>query len=232
MSESVVIPVERLDFRFAPQRWRYADDNRAAIDAHFETKRRAKPEMWNGRVLVAHQHRIDGGTCRGAYLETDFASFDAWRDWGRPDAAATDSFAAITMQSADGAFLLGVMASHTVHAGLMYFPCGTPDPRDIVDGRVDLELSARREFHEETGIDTRELEAVPGWIVVVTGPVVLHAKMLRSSQPADALRRRIQGHIASQEQSELADIRFARGEADLDPQMLPFVVAFLRYTWR
>lgn len=232
MNDSVVIPVERLDFRFSPQRWRYADDNRAAIDAHFEAKRRAKPGMWNGRVLVAHEHRIENGIARGAYLETDFASFDAWRDWGRPDSAIKDCFAAIALQSADGAFLLGVMGAHTVNAGMMYFPCGTPDPNDVVEARVDLELSARREFHEETGIDTTELEDVPGWFAVVTGPLILHAKVLRSPEPADALRRRILGHFASQPQPELADIRFVRSEADLDPHILPFAVALLRHMWR
>ena len=78
--------IERFDLRFAPRPWPFADGNRAAIDAHFAAKQKANPALWNGRVLLAHEHGVTDGVCRGAFLETDFASFSAWRDWGRPPA--------------------------------------------------------------------------------------------------------------------------------------------------
>ena len=37
------------------------------------------------------------------------------------------------------------------------------------------------------------------------------AKVLNAREPAEALRRRILGHLASQPQPELADIRIVRG---------------------
>ena len=85
---------------------------------------------------------------------------------------------------------------------------------------------------EETGLDPAELETVPGWLVTGTGPFVFHAKLMRSALSAEALRRRILDHLASQRQPELADIRIVRGPADLDPMMPPFVLAFLRHMWR
>ena len=112
-----VIAVERLDFRFVPRLWSYADDNRAAIDAHFAAKQRAKPAMWNGRVLIAYEQSVTDGVSRGAYLETDFASFDAWRDWGRPPAGVVDCFSAAVVRSGDGAYLIGVMGAHTAGVG-------------------------------------------------------------------------------------------------------------------
>ena len=75
-------------------------------------------------------------------------------------------FAAPVLRSADGAYLLGVMGAHTANAGQIYFPCGTPEPGDVVDGRVDLEHSARHELKDETGLDFEDLEPEAGWLSI------------------------------------------------------------------
>ncbi len=227
-----VVPFDRFEMAFAPRAWAYADANRAAIDAHFAQKQRVNPKLWNGRVLLAHEHSVANGVCRAAFLETDFASFDAWRDWGRPVAAVKDCFAAAALRGADGAFLLGVMGPQTATAGHIYFPCGTPDPDDIVDGRVDLEHSARRELEEETGLRLADLAAEPGWLAVVTDVHVMHAKIVTAHEPAAELRRRILDYLAAQQQPELSDIRIVRGPDDIVPGVPSFIVAFLRYVWR
>ena len=110
MSEAVsVVHVDRLQLAFAPKPWAFAHERRAEIDAYFQALQRAKPAIWNGRVLLLHQHALADGVFRGAYLETDYASFAAWRHWGRPAAAVCDCFGAAAIVGADGAFLLGVM---------------------------------------------------------------------------------------------------------------------------
>ncbi len=45
-------------------------------------------------------------------------------------------------------FLLAVMGQHTLNAGQVYFPCGTPDPIDVVGDRVDLDASVQTEVLE------------------------------------------------------------------------------------
>src|SRR6185312_16939891 len=110
----------------------------------------------NGRVLLMHRQVIERGVLRGDFLETDYASFIAWKHRGRPHAQVRDCFGAAAIVSSDGAFLLGVMGPHTFNAGKIYFPCGTPDPADIVGDKVDLELSVGRELKEETGLNITE----------------------------------------------------------------------------
>jgi 8-oxo-dGTP pyrophosphatase MutT (NUDIX family) len=106
--------------------------------------------------------------------------------------------------SADGAFLLGVMSSHTFNGGRIYFPCGTPDPGIIVDGKVDLGLSLRRELKEETGLDMTAFDVEPGWIMSVDGALIAQIKLLRSNESANALRERILAYLASEKRPELA----------------------------
>lgn len=231
MNDIQIAPFDRFDLRFEPRPWPFADANRAAIDARFTARKKANPALWNGRVLLAHDYAVADGVCRGAFFETDFASFNAWRDWGRPPAGIANCFAAPVLRSADGAFLLGVMGPHTANAGQIYFPCGTPDPGDVLGGRVDLEHNARHELLDETGLAFEDLEPEPGWISVRLQTWAMAAKILRSRQTADQLRRRILAHLASQAEPELADIRAVRGPADLDPMMPPFVSGFLRHIW-
>ena len=222
-----VVHVDRLALAFAQKPWAFAAERRAEIDAYFAKLRQKNPALWNGRILMLYRQVLAGGVFRGEYLETDYAGFAAWRSWGMPAAAVYDCFGAAAILSADGAFLLGVMGPHTLGAGRIYCPCGTPDPVDIVGGAVDLDFSVRRELKEETGLDITEFTAEPGWTTVFDLPLIAHIKVLRSGDSADALRARILAHLARERQPELADIRIVRRVADFDPAMPRFVTAFL-----
>jgi 8-oxo-dGTP pyrophosphatase MutT (NUDIX family) len=222
-----VFHIDGLELSFEPKPWAFANERRAEIDAFFEALRKDKPTLWNGRVLLMHHQVLAAGVLRGEYLETDYASFAAWRNWGLPPAGVRDCFGAAAVVAADKAVLLGVMGSHTFNAGLIYFPCGTPDPDDIVDGKVDLDLSVRRELKEETGLDASEFVAEPGWTMVVDGPLIAQIKALHSDKPAAVLRAQALAHLASEPHPELSDIRIVRGSADFDPAMPRFVTAFL-----
>ena len=219
--------IDRLDLSFAPKPWDFAVERRDEIDAFFAALRRDKPSIWNGRVLLLHHHAMKDGVLHGEYLETDYASFAAWRQWDRPAAKVHDCFSAAAILAADGAFLLGVMGPHTFNGGKIYFPCGTPDPKDIVGDKVDLELSVRRELHEETGLSAAEFASEPGWTMITDGPLIAQIKVLRSGEDSVALRKRVLLHLASEQQPELADIRIIRTHKDLDPAMPRFVTAFL-----
>jgi hypothetical protein len=222
-----VMHIDRLELAFAPKPWAFANERRAEIDAHFALLRRVKPAMWNGRVLLLDDYAVAGGVFRGSFLETDYASLAAWDHWGRPPSAICDCFGAAAILTADGAFLLGVMGPQTAKDGDTYFPCGTPDPGDVVGGCVDLDFNVRRELKEETGIDLEELTIEPGWTTVFDLPTIAHLKVLHSGESAEALRARILQNLAHQKQPELAGISVVRGLADVTDAMPRFVTAFL-----
>ncbi len=226
MAEVSIRRIEQLDLRFELKSWPFAQERREDIDAHFRTLQQDKP-LWNGRVLLMFEHAIESDVLRGAYLETDFASFIAWRDWGFPDKTMRNCFAPAVLQGSDGAYVLGVMGEHTANAGQIYFPCGTPDPDDVRDGRVDLDSSAKRELLEETGIPADELDIDAGWYAVFAGPRIALMKPMRARVTADALRQRIRSHIARESEPELADAHIVRGVADFDSRIPDFARHFL-----
>ena len=90
---------------------------------------------------------------RMSLFKTRFSRFLVWRDLGWPDKSIYNCFSMPAVRARDGAYLLGEMGPSHSFAGQLYFPCGTPDPSDIVaDGCVDLDGSLVRELAEETGL--------------------------------------------------------------------------------
>jgi len=227
MSDMSLVALDRVDFAFSPRQWPFALARSAEIAAHFAARQVQIPAMWNGHVLLMREWSLAGRCLRGTFFETDFASFMAWRDWGFPDVAVTNCFGMGAIRSSDGAFLLGVMGPHTVNAGKIYFPAGTPDPHDIAHESVDLAGNVAREVAEETGLTGADLDAQPGWSAAFTGRRIALMQLLQARAPAAELRERILAHLAREPRPELADIRIVRRRADFDPMMPAFVTAYL-----
>jgi 8-oxo-dGTP pyrophosphatase MutT (NUDIX family) len=230
---SEIAALDRAEIVFAPWSWPFAVDRRRDIDAHFADLCRQRSGVWNGRVLLLNGYAIEGRALRASCFETDYASFCSWRDWGFPDASVYNVFAAAALRSADGAFLVGEMAASTANAGLVIFPCGTPEPDDLdAAGRLDLGANLSRELLEETGIGVGELHADPGWTMVRDRNFLAFLKVVTASENADALRARIMRFLAGEQRPEFVDIRIVRSLADLEPTMPAFLTAFLTNFWK
>jgi 8-oxo-dGTP pyrophosphatase MutT (NUDIX family) len=219
--------VTRLDLKVGAFRWPFAEQRRADIEAHFAGKQRDKPQIWNGRVLLARQPRFAGESFCAEYFETDFASFLAWRDWGFPDHGVFNGFGMGALRSSDGAFVLGEMGAHTANAGRIYFPSGTPDLDDIRDGAVDIAGSVAREAEEETGLVPSDYRANGHWDCVDTGASIALIRLLHVDMPGEALRARIEANLAGQPSPELCAIHLVRERGDITAAMPHFVTAYL-----
>ncbi len=227
MVSPVIHRVTSLDLPVEKWSWPFAETRSAEISAHFAAKRRAKPKMWNGRVLMGRNPVFAGARLSASYFETDFASFLAWRDWGYPDKDVFNGFGMGALRSADGAFVLGEMGQHTSTAGRIYFPSGTPDLDDISHGAVDISASVARELEEETGLAPDQYRSEPDWHCVFTGPAMAMIRILHVDMTGDALRARIEANLALQQLPELAAIHLVRGTRDLTAAMPGFVTAFI-----
>lgn len=231
--EVVVARVRAIEARCAPGVWRWAQDNRTAIEANWAEKLARAPGMFNGRVLLLSAVDLAPEVCRATYFAADFKDFLAWRDLGYPDPTIGNGYGMAALRGSDGAFVCGVMGRHTSNAGRVYFPSGTPDLADLRrDGTVDLATSVVRELAEETELPPDLLEVAPDWVVVRQWPAVAFMRPVRCREPADAVAARIRAAIARQVDPELADARVIRGPQDIDPATMPLTVqTFLRWSF-
>ncbi|MBI1981811.1 MAG: NUDIX hydrolase [Methylocystis sp.] len=229
-----IVEVDRLDCRFVDHRWDFAEEGSARIERHWEERRRANPTLYDGSVLLACRvARVIGEngarTLRMSLFKTRFSRFLAWRDLGWPDKSVYNCFSMPAVRARDGAYLLGEMGPNHSFAGQLYFPCGTPDPSDIVaGGHVDLAGSLARELAEETGLAAAEARAAANWTVIFDRQNIACIKRLDFDAPSHALIAKVRAFLASESAPELADARMISNPEALSDHRLPvFMVAYL-----
>ena len=229
-----ILEVDRLECGFVDHRWDFAEERAAMIERHWEERRRANPALYDGLVLLACRVSRaigeDGARIlRVSLFETRFSRFLIWRDLGWPDTSVYNCFSMPAVRARDGAYLVGEMGPRHSFAGQLYFPCGTPDPSDIVaDGRVDLSGSLERELAEETGLDVAEARSAPNWTVIIDRQYVACIKRLDFDAPSQALAAKVRAFLAAERAPELADAHMiASPQALLDARLPAFMVAYL-----
>ena len=97
---------------------------------------------------------VHNGILHGTGHKTDFASFIYWRDHIR--GLGITHITGTTLPSfSDGSLLAVKMADHTANPGKIYFPAGSFDSKDIVQGQFDVVRNVRRELKEEIGLELK-----------------------------------------------------------------------------
>lgn len=170
-------------------------DNRPAIEAHWAVTLAANPRLWNGPFFLFEDVRLEGGVLRGCARRTDFATFLYWRDSGRPETAVHVTGTSLPV-TADGALLAVRMAAHTANAGAVYFPAGSFDAADIVDGAFDVSGNIARELQEETGLAFDAARAEDAFTAVFDRGAWHVARRNRLTDDFDACLHTIERHRA------------------------------------
>ena len=85
-----IVALDGIEARLDAWCWAFAETERERIEAHWRELTARNPALFNGRVLLQHQSRMettaDGSRVLHArYFETDYAAFVARRALGRAD---------------------------------------------------------------------------------------------------------------------------------------------------
>lgn len=223
------LPVTALDLRCTARRWPFEVEHADAIARHWDGMVAANPKLWNGRTLICTAAAVEQGTFRAALAEIDYASFVAWRDWGRPDRSVANCFGVPAVFSSDGALLLGVMSPATLNAGKAYPPSGSLEPKDVrPDGTVDILANMRTELREETGLDLALATAGP-MAVIFEGPRLAVVRRFDMDLSFGEIERRFAAHAAQDAHAELSAIEALRHPSQVDSRMPGYVAELLRH---
>jgi 8-oxo-dGTP pyrophosphatase MutT (NUDIX family) len=188
-------------------RWTFAEENAAAVAAHWHEAQRSNPNYFNGTIYLVDGVVLSGDALEASLLRTDFKSYLYWRASGFPDAGVLDGFGSALIRSEDGHLMLGRQRTGNVNGGQAYAPAGFIDAQDVdADGVIHIERSVLREAAEETGIDPGALIREAGFYLTRSGPQLSIAVPLRARMTTAEFMRRAREHIAASANSELETI--------------------------
>lgn len=225
-------PISELDLKLVNGGWDFANARRQDIAEHWRQVTAEKPFLWNGNVLLCNSAGVEEGVFKARFVEADYASFVAWRDWGVPDASVKSCFGVPAVFSSDGALLIGVMGPWTLNAGKAYPPSGSLEIRDVgAAGVIDILGSMHTELREETGLDLAHSTAGE-MVAIFEGPRIAIAR--RHDFPHDfaTMEQAFAAHRLTETEPELEAIEAIWQASQIDSRMPLYAQEIIRYFHR
>ncbi len=225
IAENKIYPVQDVRVLVEAGEPDYVVHNRLAIDENWQQEVAANPTLYDGEIYLAARSELRDGILTASYQRTSFRSLLYWRRDSSAD-KPFHIFGSGVIVSSDNKLLLGQMASHNAVAGRVYFPAGSNDDQDIVDGQVDFAGNARREVLEETGIDLADAQRKGGYSLVISERSLALFRCYYFERTAVQLEAQARQFITSQEKPELSGVlMIGHGEA-LDECSPPYIRVF------
>lgn len=228
IEQNKVYPLSEISVRVTAGEPDYVQHNKQAIDDNWQNELAANPTLYDGEIYLASQASLIDGVLQSNYQRTSFRSLLYWRKDLSPD-KPFHIFGSGVIVSSDNRLLLGQMGAHNAVGGKIYFPAGSNDDQDIVDGQVDFERNARREVLEETGIDLYESERCSGYYLVQSERSLALFRCYNFAQTGDALLAQAEQFISSQIQPELSHVLMIGQGHQLDTRSPAHIHAFTQW---
>ncbi|MEM0900040.1 MAG: NUDIX hydrolase [Pseudomonadota bacterium] len=204
-----------VDFPIVDEPLAFDVANRAKIDADWAKRIADKPRMWNGPFFLFTGVTLGGSHLTAKAHPTDFATFLYHRHVDRGhefDVMHITGTSLIT--TSDNVIIAMEMASHTANAGHIYFPAGSFDPDDVVDGRLDVFTNVVRELGEEVGLHLGAADFEDDWVGVRDDDTWHIAMPSRLDMTFDEFEKHFQKHQRDTGDDELARLFPVRNSED------------------
>lgn len=203
--ENTVHIIDSADVRVLPGPLSYTVDNHEAIASNWTRERAANPTLFDGEFYLAPHAELIGGMFQAGFKRTSFATLMHWRhdvSQERP----WHIFGVGVVVSSEGHLIAGRMSTQNAGAGRVYFPAGSVDDNDIVDGAVDYDANRQREVREETGLDLLDARAERQINLVTGNRSIALFRRYYFDAPSTDLVSRIERYLSAEEEPELSEI--------------------------
>ncbi len=225
VKENTVHVIDRVDVRVEPGPLDYTERHKAEIAANWARERAEKPSLFDGEIYLAPHARLEGLVFEAEFRRTSFATLMYWRR----DPARTRPwhiFGVGVIVSGEGHLIAARMAARDAGGGRIYFPAGTIDNGDIVDGHADYDANMRREVMEETGLDLGTARAERHVNLVTANRSIALFRRYRFDAPSREIVSAIECHLAREAEPELAEIVPVTRAGMMGEETPPYVRAF------
>lgn len=223
--ENTVHIIDRADVRVLPGPLPYAMENREVIASNWTRERAANPTLFDGEFYLAPHAELTGGQFKAGFKRTSFATLMHWRrdvSQERP----WHIFGIGVIVSSEGHLIAGRMSVQNAGAGRVYFPAGSIDDNDIVDGYVDYDANRWREVQEETGLDLRDARAEQQINLVTGNRSIALFRRYYFDAPSAELVSGIEQHLSEEAEPELSEIIPVKAVSTMGEDTPTYVRAF------
>ncbi|WP_139976190.1 NUDIX hydrolase [Ochrobactrum sp. CGA5] len=203
--ENTVHIIDSAYVRVLPGPLPYTVENKDAIASNWTREQVANPTLFDGEFYLATKAELTGGAFKADFQRTSFATLMHWRRDSSQE-RPWHIFGVGVIVSREGHLIAGRMSAQSAGAGRVYFPAGSVDDNDIVDGYVDYDANRRREVREETGLDLLDAFAEQQINLVTGNRSIALFRRYYFDVPSTRLVSRIEQHLSAEEEPELSEI--------------------------
>ncbi len=203
--ENTVHVIDDVDVSVVPGPLEYTEQHEQAIAINWQREQAAKPALFDGEIYLAPEARLADGVLQAGFKRSSFATLMHWRNDPEP-IRPWHIFGVGVIVSGEGHLIAARMGMQNAGGGRIYFPAGSIDDNDIVDGRVDYDANMQREVQEETGLDLADAHGEAQLNLVTGNRSIALFRRYQFDAPSRELVSRIENFVSAQAEPELAEI--------------------------
>ncbi|MGH6760064.1 MAG: NUDIX hydrolase [Phyllobacterium sp.] len=225
IDENTIIPIKDVAVRVVDEPLHYEIENRDSIEQGWDREYARNPHLFNGPLYLAETAELSSGLFQATFQRTRYATLLHWRkdiSQQRP----WHIFGVGVIVSADNCLIAGRMAPRNAVAGRIYFPAGSIDDNDVVDGMVDYDRNMLREVAEETGFDLTGARRDTALHLVKANRNAALFRRFFFDLGAAEIAASIRAHIAADDAAELDDVIVVSGAGQMGDATPSYVRAF------
>lgn len=131
------------------------------INENFENMKKSGANVWNGEVLCVSECNIQENKVEIICKKSDYAHYLYGERIGCPKGYECKNLSAgCLLETIDGYYIVGELDNNTSYPTMLQVTGGGIDKTDIVEEKINIEKTIKREAREELNIDLNDKKSI------------------------------------------------------------------------